>query len=188
MKKFIVKYSNNNIVFGEFNTMKEASEKLIEHIDNYNRIYKDGEYYLTPFDFELEEKDDSKDMFETSHKYLVESRRNNMASSIEKSLSLLKDINPKHIDALAALNELFTIADEWNKEDNFEPDFSDKKQLKYFPKFRYKEDLNSFDVDGYTVHNEVAFSHLGVRLCFKTGIRAEQFGNQFIRLFNKILL
>lgn len=188
MKKFIVKYSNNNIVFGEFNTMKEASEKLIEHIDNYNRIYKDGKYYLTPFDFELEEKDDSNDMFETSHKYLVESRRNNMASSIEKSLSLLKDINPKHIDALVALNELFTIADEWNKEDNFEPDFSDKKQLKYFPKFRYKEDFNSFDVDGYTVHNEVAFSHLGVRLCFKTGIRAEQFGNQFIRLFNEILL
>lgn len=50
----------------------------------------------------------------------------------DKFSRLVEDINPKHLDALIALNQLFTIAEAWNKEDGFVPDFSDCNQDKWF--------------------------------------------------------
>ena len=47
------------------------------------------------------------------------------------------DINPKHLKALIALNKLFTIAQAWNKEDDFVPDFLDEDQYKWYPSFIY---------------------------------------------------
>ena len=51
--------------------------------------------------------------------------------------SLVDNINPKYIRALDVLNELLTIAQAWNNEDNFVPDFRKQFQLKWFPCFKY---------------------------------------------------
>lgn len=112
----------------------------------------------------------------------------------ENNLSLkdvgrfLEEINPKHIEALIALNRLFTIAEAWNKEDGFVPDFSNGNQCKYFPWFIYNNAAAGF-VCAYTHYSPVyASAYLGSRLCFKTSERAAQFGKQFIELYNKVFL
>lgn len=93
-----------------------------------------------------------------------------------------KEINPKHLDALIALNQLFTIAQAWNKEDNFVPDFSDENQDKWVPWFEYKKDVGKFVYIWSYIGTDVCISSF---LCFKTQERADQFGIQFVDLFNK---
>ena len=102
--------------------------------------------------------------------------------------SLVNGINPKHIEALIALNKLFNIAEDWNKEDGFVPDFSNERQYKYYPWFVYDKEYGRFvyaDADNTTM---VAHANFGYRLCFKTAKRAEKFGKQFIELYNKVFL
>ena len=102
---------------------------------------------------------------------------------------LVDNINPKHIKALDALNELFTIAQAWNKEDNFIPDFSDDKQNKWVPRFMYSISESMF-VEG-TASNVSVFPLdicFGSRLCFKTKERAMQFSKQFVYLFNRVFM
>ena len=97
-------------------------------------------------------------------------------------------INLNHLDALFALNKLFTIAEAWNKEDGFVPDFSDLEQGKWFPWFVYDKDAAGF-VFAYAYYTATsANAYFGSRLCFKSSARAEQFGKQFIDLFNKVFL
>lgn len=117
--------------------------------------------------------------------YLQEAAR---LALFEDVARLVTDINPKHIKALIALNELFTIAQAWNKEDGFVPDFSDWNQGKWFPWFKYDEDVAGF-VYAYTNNSPTtARATFGSRLCFKTSERAEQFGKQFADLYNKVFL
>ena len=112
----------------------------------------------------------------------------------ENNLSLkdvgrfLEEINPKHIEALIALNQLFNIAEAWNKEDGFVPDFSDWQQDKWFPWFSYDEDTARF-VYGNTLNAPAtAYAVIGCRLCFKSSARAAQFGKQFEELYNKVFI
>lgn len=100
----------------------------------------------------------------------------------------VSDINPKHIKALIALNELFTIAEAWNKEDGFVPDFSDWVQGKWFPWFEYNENVAKFVYT--TTGNTPTAGHtlIGSRLSFKTSERAAQFGKQFVDLYNEVFL
>lgn len=98
----------------------------------------------------------------------------------------VSDINPKHIKALIALNELFTIAEAWNKEDGFVPDFSDWEQCKYFPWFVYNKDAAGFVFE--RTNYLPTYATVGSRLCFKTPERAEQFGKQFVDLYNEVFL
>ena len=101
---------------------------------------------------------------------------------------LVTDINPMHIEALIALNELFTIAQAWNKEDGFVPDFSDRHQDKWFPWFKYDKDDAGF-VYAHTAYTAtLASATFGSRLCFKSSARAAQFGKQFIDLWNDVFL
>ena len=96
--------------------------------------------------------------------------------------------NFKHTDALSALNKLFTIAQAWNMEDDFVPDFLDSEQDKWFPWFVYNKDAAGF-VFAYTSNAPAsARAHFGSRLCFKTSERAEQFGKQFDDLYNEVFL
>lgn len=101
---------------------------------------------------------------------------------------LVNDINPKHTKALIALNELFTIAEAWNKEDGFVPDFSDWNQDKWFPWFKYDKDVAEFVCTDTINAATAASAHLGSRLCFKSSERAAQFGKQFEDLYNKVFL
>ena len=111
----------------------------------------------------------------------------------EDVTKLISEINPKHIDALIALNKLFTIAQAWNKEDGFVSDFSDWEQDKWYPRFKYDEDAAGFVCADaqymsthYTLTNVAAY--INSHLCFNTSERAEQFGRQFANLYNKVFL
>ena len=200
MKKYIVKYKDSEKVFGEYNSRKEASDILMEYIYYFNDC-SDGDY-VSPFDFVLEEVE-CKEVneritdFESAKKYIV--GKTNDVFGVTKKLSksidpikdaeiLIKELNPKHIEALIALNELFTIAQAWNKEDGFVPDFSDWNQAKWYPWFKYDKDAAGF-VHAST-HNtpSCASASFGSLLCFKSSARAAQFGKQFDDLYNAVFL
>ena len=100
----------------------------------------------------------------------------------------MTDINLKHIKALIALNKLFTIAEAWNKEDGFVPDFSDWEQDKWFPWFTYDKDAAGFEFAYTNGTPMIANANISSRLCFKTPERAEQFGKQFVDMYNEIFL
>ena len=132
MKKYIVKHT----LFGKFENSAEAIQKFKKHIKNFD----DGDVYISPFDIEEIECDVNEVItdFETARKYLgikpnyeftvVREKHSNI--EFDDVASLVDDINPKHIEALMALNKLLTIADAWNKEDGFVPDYSDTEQEK----------------------------------------------------------
>lgn len=198
MKKYIIKYANGSNQYAmkaEHNSRKEATETLMNYICNHKPI---NGYHPSPFDFTLKEVD-VKDVnevitgFESARKALglKPNTGYEISERIPKFISvaqLVNDINPKHTKALIALNELFTIAEAWNMEDEFVPDFSDWEQDKWFPWFKYNKDAAKF-ICADTINAATAASaHLGSRLCFKTPKRAEQFGKQFEDLYNKVFL
>ena len=207
MKKYIIKYADGNeqdCMVAMHKTRKEAGEELMEYINNHNEdLDVDDDDYLTPFDFLLEEVEVTEvneiiTDFETARERLggkpnmdftvaqkVVSRN---AVRLEDVTRLVQSLNPSHIEALIALNELFTIAQAWNKEDGFVPDFSDWNQNKWFPWFKYDKDAAGFVCADthYTPTN--ANANLGSRLCFQSSARAAQFGKQFAHLYNKVLL
>ena len=200
MKKYIVKYKDGEKTFGEYESKEKASAKLIEFIIGMNKAL-DVDYF-SPFDFSLEkvecEVNEGITDFESAKKYLVGNTNDDFivdkehfsksVVKIKKAEILIKELNPKHIEALVALNRLFTIAEAWNKEDGFVPDFSDWNQNKWFPWFRYDKETAGF-VYAYTYNAPTnAHAYFGSRLCFKTKERAAQFGKQFADLYNKVFL
>lgn len=214
MKKYVIKNadgSEQTVMRAVHNSRKEAGRELMRYL-SYRNDNWDVDNYLSPFDFILEEVD-SKDVnetitdFESARKvlggkpntdfYVVKRKYSEKATHLENAARLallgnvarlVTDINPKHIKALTALNKLFTIAQAWNKEDGFVPDFSDREQDKWFPWFEYNKNVAGFVYA--TTGNTPTAGHtlIGSRLCFKTRKRAIQFGKQFVDLFNKVFL
>ena len=201
MKKYRVRVKSSAFVFGEFSSKKEASIKLMEYINDVNKDL--DECFLSPFEYEIEvvecgEVNEVITDFDSAKKYLV-GKINDVFGVVKKRLSksidpikdaeiLIKELNPKHIEALVALNRLFTIAEAWNKADGFVPDFSNWAQQKWAPVFLYNiyDDKFVYDyADCTTAHSLVTICS---RLCFKTEERAEQFGKQFADLYNKVFL
>lgn len=194
MKKYIIKNadgSEQTIMQAVHESRKEAEEALLIYLCDHNENCDDSSY-LSPFDFTVEEVD-AKDVneaitdFESARKAL--GLKPNVAY-IPKSgdvKRLVTDINPKHIEALIALNRLFTIAQAWNKEDGFVPDFSDLEQDNWYPWFKYDSDAARFTYvnTGNTSTAALAFEP---HLCFKTSERAAQFGKQFVDLYNEVFL
>ena len=207
MKKYIIKNadgSEQSEMQAIHKSRKEAGETLMDYICDHNEdLDIDDDDYLSPFDFVLEEVE-CKEVnevitdFESARKALGGKPNTDFTVS-KKILSgnvvqlndvarLVTDINPMHIEALIALNELFTIAQAWNKEDGFVPDFSDWNQDKWFPWFKYDKDAAGF-VFAHTFHSpSTASAAFGSRLCFKSSARAAQFGKQFAHLYNKVFL
>ena len=206
MKKFIIKYadgSEQDCMVATHKTRKEAGEELMEYINNHNEdLDVDDDDYLTPFDFLLEEVEVTEvneiiTDFETARERLggkpnmdftVSQKVSRNAVRLEDVTRLVQELNPSHIEALIALNELFTIAQAWNKADGFVPDFSDWNQNKWYPWFKYDKDAAGFVYADtyYTPMNAPA--NFGSRLCFKSSARAAQFGKQFTHLYNKVFL
>lgn len=202
MKKYIIKNadgSEQTVMQAIHESRKEAGETLMDYICDHNEdLNIDDDDYLSPFDFVLEEVE-CKEVnevitdFESARKALglesnVDFELLGRFDKFDSIVQLISDINPMHIEALIALNELFTIAQAWNKEDGFVPDFSDWNQDKWFPWFKYDKDAAGF-VYAYTKGTPtVANANIGSRLCFKTPERAEQFGKQFVDLYNKVFL
>ena len=196
MRKYIIKNadgSEQTVMRAIHNSRKEAGETLMDYIcDQKNFLNIDDDDYLSPFDFTLEEVEcgDINEVitdFESARETLG-LKALGFLNKFDDVTKLISDINPKHIEALIALNELFTIAEAWNKEDEFVPDFSDCKQDKWFPWFEYNKNVAGFVYA--TTGNTPTAGHtlIGSRLCFKTSERAEQFGKQFADLYNKVFL
>ena len=207
MKRYIIKNadgSEQSEMQAIHNTRKEAGETLMDYICNHNEdLDVDDDDYLSPFDFVLEEVE-CKEVnevitdFDSARKALggkpnadftvVKKILSGNVVQLEDVARLVTDINPKHIEAFIALNKLFTLAEAWNKEDGFVPDFSDWEQDKWFPWFVYDKDAAGF-VYTITTHAPAsANARIGSRLCFKSSERAEQFGKQFADLYNKVFL
>ena len=204
MKKYLLRQKGKEEAIGKYESKIEASdvmESIIE--DNNDDLDADDEGYLTAFDFsleEIEEKDINEVVtnFEEARKYL-HGKPNADFTVTKKMLSgnslpldgvtnLVKDLNPRHLNALAALNKLFSIADAWNKADGFVPDFSDSSQYKYFPWFVYDKDAAGFVFANAANAASYAYASFGSRLCFKTANRARQFGEKFADLYNQVFL
>ena len=175
MKKYVVKYKESGKVFGEYASPEEASERLMWFITCYNELSYSEDYYISRLDFLIEEVERSVEDFisdfESAKRYLK-----------------MKGPNEKHKEALIAIDQLFTIAEAWNKADNFVPDFSNLKEDKYFPWFEYDRKAARF-VSAYASYApSYVLASFGCRLCFKTRDRATQFGKQFVELYNKVFL
>lgn len=198
MKKYIIRNadgSEQHVMQAIHNSRKEAGRELMRYL-SYRNDNWDVDNYLSPFDFILEEveysevNEDITD-FESARETLgLKPNDYTLSGHIAKFgevCELVEDNNPKHLEALIALNKLFTIAEAWNKEDRFVPDFSDLERDNYFPWFKYDSDTSRF-VYANTGNTSTAALVFEPHLCFKTPERAEQFGKQFADLYNKVFL
>ena len=203
MKKYILKLlKDDGYVCGEFFTKQQAAEEMNIFMADYNESVSIDEQ-ITPFDFDLEEVDldeinEAVTEFEKARSFLgikpnmefFVTKRNSEASALplEEVTQFVEDLNPRHLKALSVLNKLFTIAEAWNKADDFVPDFSNQNQYKYFPWFVYDNGAAGF-VFAYSYHPAAnASANVGSRLCFKTANRARQFGEMFADLYNEVFL
>lgn len=204
MKKYLVTNKKTQEICGKFDSKSEAADEMLGFIEEHNEdVDSDDEEYLTPFDFTLEEIE-SKEInevvttYEEAREYL--GGKPNADFTVAKKIlsgnhvklddvaNLVSEVNPKHIKALIAYNRLCTIAQAWNKADGFEPDFSNTSQYKYFPWFEYSRDAAGFVYANTYGTATTANAFIGSRLCFMTRERAEQFGKQFIDLWNDVFL
>ena len=204
MKKYLVTNKKTQEICGKFDSKSEAADEMLGFIEEHNEdVDSDDEEYLTPFDFTLEEIE-SKEInevvtdYEKAREYLggkpnadftvAKKILSGNCVQLEDVTRLVSELNPKHVKAIIAFNRLCTIAQAWNKEDDFTPDFSNRNQEKWFPWFVYSDDAAGF-VYAYTSSTATyAYATFGSRLCFKTSARARQFGEQFIDLWNQVLL
>lgn len=198
MKKYRVRNKENGSIFGVFESIGEASNKLVEYIKGFKKNLEGD--YPSLFDFILEVSGQSPDEFitdyESARRYLkleerfykpvsISLRPNSTITTLQK---LYRETKDEYVEVLYALNELFTIEEAWNKDDDFVPDFSDCSQYKFFPWFKYDKDTAGFVcADTYNAPT-AAGAIIGSRLCFKTRERAEQFGKKFTDLYNKVFL
>lgn len=204
MKKYLVTNKKTQEICGKFDSKSEAADEMLGFIEEHNEdVDSDDEEYLTPFDFTLEEIE-SKEInevvtdYEKAREYLggkpnadftvAKKILSGNCVQLEDVTRLVSELNPKHVKAIIAFNRLCTIAQAWNKEDDFTPDFSNRNQEKWFPWFVYSDDAAGFVCASAHYAASSASASFGSRLCFKTSARARQFGEQFIDLWNQVLL
>jgi len=159
--------------FDDLEMAKEQAKKLSDKFGKPMKVLTCTSTSLITPD-EINVKVDS---FETALEYL--GRENN---------ACMYDIPGKHAKAMVAMYKLITIAEAWNKADNFVPDFSNRNQYKYFPWFVYDDKSARLEAAATANAALTAYAAVGSRLCFKTEGRAKQFGEQFIDLFIDFLL
>ena len=105
---------------------------------------------------------------------------------IEPNLPDVSMLPDKHAKAIVSNYKLWVIAEAWNKEDGFTPDYNNGNQRKYYAWFwKYGEGFR-FHYSYYDC--SLAGTGGGSRLCFKSKERAKQFGEMFIDLHNDVLL
>ena len=188
MEKFVIKNadgSEQNVIPAVHNSHKSAREAILNYMKENIALMGDKIH----FNFIIESVPLEPNKYITDFKSAQDIIGSSKFILAEDSF-WFKDIelNMTHCEALIALNKLFTIAEAWNKADGFVPDFSDDKQDKWFPYFTYNDVTGRFIFNSarYLVISAYAPTHS--RICFKSSVRAAQFGEQFIDLFNKALL
>ena len=200
MKKYVIKHADGReqrFIRDNYNSRKEAEEALLIYLCDHNEKCDDSSY-LSPFDFTVEEVD-VKEVneiitdFERAKSAIIRVSSidfifSGNAKRYEDTARFVSEINSRHVKALFALNKLFSIAQAWNKEDGFVPDFSNEYQGKWFPWFRYDMKLEKFVCSSVICSSLGGNAYWGSRLCFKTYERAEQFGKQFEDLYNDVFI
>lgn len=175
MKKILLLDKKNpQEILGEFNSIEDAQAHVIDLAQEDEDI--------SIFDYSIKEVEDE-DVSTTIPSY--EAAKEKLGSVAVK---VIPEVREHHAKALNALNKLFTIAEAWNKADNFIPNFSNSNQYKYFPWFVYNDKAAGFVCADTAYAASAAYAIFGSRLCFSTSERAEQFGKQFIDLWNDFLL
>lgn len=177
MRKYIIKMkdgSEQHVMPAVHNTLKEALLTLSHYITKVAEDM-DDDSMEDPFNYAIEEVDDKEKLSESNVPF-------------EGVAKLVKDIHPKRIEARLALNKLVAMAEAWNKEDGFDPDFSNSKQIKWLPWLRYDKDAAGFVYLSTFSITALARAYPSPRVCFKTSKRAKQFCEQFIDLYNKVFL
>lgn len=206
MKKFVVRLadgSEQHLLRSVYDSKNEAVDEIVDYVVRNNTgLSMDDARRMSPYDFKVVEVDvdnvgevisgfmsASRFIGLLSHDGIMVCKRKGCCDSLSilDVDRLVRNLNPRHVDALIALNELFTIAEAWNKVDGFVPDFSDNDQQKYFPWFVYDKDVARF-VPCVSMPSAYISALLGARLCFKTEERSMQFAHQFAGLFNKFMM
>ena len=193
MKKYVIKNadgSEQNVMPAAHDTRKEAMLTILRYATKSVEDDKDDCRVGLPVDYMVEEveEDDACECIPDFVSAIAFLQARDLLYKEIRPCDFLGSLNPKHFEALDALNKLFTIAQAWNIMDGFVPDFSNKNQREYFPWFQYYPDNRRFvcvascDTGTSTFFSTVFFGH---RLCFKSRERATQFGRKFIDLYNK---
>lgn len=172
-KFFMVFVEGENTPTVQHDNLKKAEKEAQRLADKYGKkvFVLESTSLITPDEINVKV-----DSFEAALEYL--GRENN---------ACMCGIPDKHAKAMVAMYKLITIAEAWNKADNFIPDYDNTNQYKWFPWFQ-KRGTAGF-VSAYTSGTaSSAHAYFGSRLCFSTSERAEQFGKQFIDLWNDFLL
>lgn len=193
MKRYIIKNadgSEQNVMPAAHDTRKEAMLTILRYATKSVEDDKDDCRVGLPVDYMVEEveEDDACECIPDFVSAIAFLQARDLLHKEIRPCDFLGSLNPKHFEALDALNKLFTIAQAWNIMDGFVPDFSNKNQREYFPWFQYYPDNRRFvcvascDTGTSTFFSTVFFGH---RLCFKSRERATQFGRKFIDLYNK---
>lgn len=172
-KFFMVFVEGENTPTVQHDNLKKAKKEAKRLADKYGKkaFVLESTSLITPDEINVKV-----DSFESALEYL--GRENN---------ACICGIPEKHAKAMIAMYKLITIAEAWNKADNFIPDFSNCNQYKYFPWFVYNDKAAGFVYAGTNYTASLAYADFGSRLCFKTDERARQFGKQFIDLWNDLL-
>lgn len=192
MRKYIIKNADGSaqsVMPAIHDTRKKALLTILRYAIKCVEDDKDDRRVWLPVDYRVEEVEE-KDISELVPDF--ESAKEAIGSTefifASESFCLLGvKLNRRHIEALKALNQLFTIAQAWNKVDKFVPDFSDYNQAKWFPCFEYNKGTAKFVFDRARYTLLCANAPTQPRLCFMTPERAKQFGEQFIDIYNKVL-
>lgn len=200
MKRFVIKNANGSeqyVMPAVHDTYKSAIQTLLHYLTKVANDMADDSTE-SPFNHIIEEVNERITDFEKARQALklkpnisfgiIRDLKSDTAALHGKISRFAKEINPKHLDALIALNQLFTIAQAWNKEDNFVPDFANPKQGKWYPFFECCKDGIQFNSAFVVYTTGSVCSCLSFRLCFKSQGRAEQFGKQFVDLYNQVFL
>ena len=170
MKKFFIVYKDGNqqtIMPAVHNTRREALLTILNYIEDDSQIE----------DYMIEEIDVNKEVmnYESAIKIIGPTEFFHVRATQQNT------------NALIALNKLFTIAEAWNKLDDFVPNFSNWSQEKWIPWFEQASLTGKLDLRVACSFADINRS-FGPKLCFKTRERAIQFGEQFVDLYNQIFL
>lgn len=195
MKKYVIKNKDGSeqTEMSEFyDTRKKAWLAILDYVEDDSHI----EDYIVE-EVDMKDVNECITDFEKARQVLelkpnisfsvIKDLRRDSAVLHEKISRFAKEINPKYLDALIALNKLFAIAEAWNKLDGFVPDFSNWSQDKWTPLFGQTTSTKRLKLSITCMFTEVNKS-FGPRLCFKTRERALQFGTQFLDLYNQVFL
>ena len=172
-KFFMVFVEGENTPTVQHDNLEKAEKEAKRLADKYDKkaFVLESTSLITPDEINVRV-----DSFEAAIEYL--GRENN---------ACIYGIPEKHAKAMAAIYKLITIAEAWNKADNFVPDYDNTNQYKWFPWFQ-KQGTAGFVIAFTSNAAPGASANIGSRLCFSTSERAEQFGKQFIDLWNDFLL